>query len=80
MDTYNHRVTNSERFMTNCNGFELLLYCTVSNANDIFYYLTMTTNDLNMPYEIKSQTFRSTAILEKMFNMCLSASYLDNFK
>ena len=29
--------------------FTLLFYCTVSNANDIFYDLTMTTNELNMP-------------------------------
>ena len=30
-------------------GFTLLSYCTESNANDISYDSTMTTNDLNMP-------------------------------
>ena len=39
-----------------------------------FYDLTMTTHDLNMPYSIKDHTFRPTAILEKMLNMCLPAT------
>ena len=30
-------------------GFTKLIYCTVFNTHDIFYYLTMTTNHLNMP-------------------------------
>ena len=48
MDTYSHRVTNSKT-LTKCN-VTLLFYCTLSNENEIFNDLTMTTNDLNMPY------------------------------
>ena len=55
-------------------GFTLFFYCPVFNANDIFCDLTMITNDLNMPYKIKNHIFCPTAILEKMFNMCLPAT------
>ena len=44
--TYRH-VQSQSYYMTNVMGFTLF-YCTVFNENDIFYDVTMTTNDLNM--------------------------------
>ena len=42
-------------FINNCMSFTILFYCSVFNANDIFFYdLAMITNELN----INNHTFR----------------------
>ena len=55
-------------------GFTLLSYCTVSNANDIFLWFNNDNKWLEHAMINNNHTFRSTANLEKMFNMCLPAT------
>ena len=38
-------------------GVTLLFYCTVSNANEFFYDLTMTTNDYKLPVALNIHVY-----------------------
>ena len=60
--------------------FTLLCYCTVFHANDIFYDITNTTSDLNIPYLINQESHISPNSNSRKKIQYVFAYYFDNFK